>query len=56
LEKYVGPFDYIVVGAGSSGCVIASRLSTGGKDRVLLLESGGGFNDPMILMPRASPG
>jgi choline dehydrogenase len=34
-------FDYVVVGAGSSGCVMAAKLSAGGKHRVLLLEAGG---------------
>jgi choline dehydrogenase len=45
--------DYVIVGAGSAGCVLADRLSADGKDSVLLLEYGGSDHSLWIQMPAA---
>ncbi|MGR9459412.1 choline dehydrogenase (plasmid) [Rhizobium leguminosarum] len=48
-------YDYIIVGAGSAGCIVAARLSEDPSINILLVEAGGSDRSPVIAMPAALP-
>src|SRR5450631_1143946 len=53
VDEPAGEFDYIVVGAGSAGCVVANRLTEDGRHSVLVLEHGGSDRSLVVQMPAA---
>jgi choline dehydrogenase len=55
MTKMDDSYDYIVVGAGSAGCIVAARLSEDPGSRVLLVEAGGSDRNLIIAMPGALP-
>ena len=50
-EAIEGRYDYVIVGGGTAGCVLANRLSADPRTRVLLIEAGGGDSYPWIHIP-----
>ena len=48
-------FDYIIVGGGTAGCVLANRLSANPDIRVLMVEAGGSSRHPYVEIPLMLP-
>jgi len=49
------PHHYLIIGAGSAGCLLANRLSADPANQVLLIEAGGPVRNPNIIIPAGYP-
>ncbi|MDF5955909.1 GMC family oxidoreductase N-terminal domain-containing protein [Pseudomonas aeruginosa] len=54
MPEVLDTYDYLIVGAGPAGCLLANRLSADPANRVLLLEAGGPDNYPGSTFPSAT--
>src|SRR5260370_21372930 len=51
MMQFDAEYDFVIVGAGSAGCVLANRLSADPATRVLVIEAGGKDTNPWIHIP-----
>ena len=54
-DRFLPSYDYIIIGGGSAGCILANRLTEDPDVTVLLLEAGGKYNNFLAKIPAACP-